>query len=239
MRRRKAVPPPAEAIAELANDTKVELLGVCKGPSAGQEWWNADGSPAAAPYNGSDGSNGTIGADPAAQREVVFRVTGPNIDDMGVRIELPERGGWTTGMLGGLQDCRIISFSSLGKETADLRITLASGTWETILAQQATGFRSDHHIVFSPAVDDEGACLVTTSDDMMDHQARVIAIGLDGKTHQTNAHYMGITKGFRQMTTKFDMPKAEIDRFEFQARPFDQYVLYKKVVDGGGEERAG
>jgi hypothetical protein len=87
----RVVAPPAGAVVELENDAKVELLGVSKRPSAGQAWWNADGTPAAAPYAGSDASHGTIGDDPAKQREVVFRVAGPNIDDLGVRIEMPDQ----------------------------------------------------------------------------------------------------------------------------------------------------
>jgi hypothetical protein len=31
------------------------------------------------------------------------------------------------------------------------------------------------------------------------------------------------------MTTRFNLPKDEIDRFEFQARPFDQFVVFKNV----------
>jgi RNA polymerase sigma factor (sigma-70 family) len=240
----KTVPPPADAVAELANETKVELLGVCKRPSAGEAWWNADGSPAAAPYTGSDGSNNNITIDPPAQREVVFRITGAGIDDMGIRIELPDQRGWTTGQIDGAQDCRVISFNSMGKDTADLRITLATGPWETMLSQQATGFRSDKHIVFGPAIEEENGCVVTTSDDLMDHEARVVAVGADGKIHQTNSHYSGITKGFRQMTTRFDMPKAEIDHFEFQARPFDQFVMYRNVSlepgkNGGFKKESG
>jgi len=223
-------------VVELENGAKVELRGVATRPSAGQAWWNADGTPAAAPYAGSDASHGTIGDDPARQREVVFRVTGPNIDDLGVRIEMPDQRGWTTGCIDGLEDGRMIAFNAQGKQAADLRITLAAGPWETILTQQPTGFRSDVHVVFSPAVEEDGACLVTTSDDLMDHQVRVVAIGVDGQTHETNSHFQGITKGFRQMTVKFNLPKEENDRFEFQARPFDQFVVFKNVSLEAGKD---
>jgi hypothetical protein len=106
---------------------------------------------------------------------------------------------------------------------------MATGRFETLLTQQPTGLRSDRHIVFGPAVDEEGGCVVTTSDDLMDHQARVVAVGMDGQTHESATHFLGITKGFRQMTTRFNLPKDEIDRFEFQARPFDQFVEFKNV----------
>ena len=225
----KTVTPPANAVVELANETKVELLGVSKRPSAGQAWWNADGTPAAAPYAGSDGSNGQFGNDPADAREVVLRVTGPNIDSLGVKLELANRPGWTSGGLEGLDGGRLISFDANKQESADVRVTLATGPWETMLTQQATGFRSDLHIVFGQAVDEEGGCVVTTSDDLIDHQARVVAVGNDGQTYESAAHMMGITKSFRQITTRFPLAKDEIDRFEFQARPFDQFVEFKNV----------
>ena len=232
----KSAPPPATAVVELTNDVKVELLGVTKRPSNDTSWWNADGSPAAAPYHAADDAQGQTGGNPADERDVVFRVTGPGIDDLGVRIELPDERGWSSGRIDALEGVRRISFNSLGKPAADVRITMATGAWETMLTQQPTGFRSDLHIVFSPAVDEDGGCIVTTSDDLMDHQARVVAIGVDGQTHERATHFLGITKGFRQMTTRFNLPKDEIDRFEFQARPFDEFVLFKNVSLTSGKD---
>ena len=221
--------PPAAAVVELANDVTVELLGISTRPSSDKSWWNADGTPAAAPYHGSDDAAGQTGGDPADERDVVFRVTGPDIDDLGVRIELPDQRGWSSGRIDALEGGRRISFNALGKPTADLRITLATGPYQTLLTHQPTGLRSDRHIVFGPAVDEDGGCVVTTSDDLMDHQARVVAVGVDGQTHESSTHFLGITKGFRQMTTRLPLPTDEIDRFEFQARPFDQFVEFKNV----------
>jgi hypothetical protein len=45
----------------------------------------------------------------------------------------------------------------------------------------------------------------------------------------------GFTKSFRQMTVRFPLPRDEIDRFEFQARPFDQFVVFKNVSLTAGE----
>jgi RNA polymerase sigma factor (sigma-70 family) len=229
-------PAPAQTVVQLANDVRVELLGVSKRPSADAAWWHADGTPADAPYRGSNGSDGTIGDNPDDARELVLRVTGPNIDDLGVKIELADRPGWTTGALDGVEGGRLIAFGAKGKPAADVRITLASGPWETLLTQQPTGFRSDMHVVFGPAIEEDGTCTVTTSDDLMDHQARVVAIGVDGQLHESAAHMVGITKGFRQMTTRFDLTKDEIERFEFQARQFDQFVLFKNVSLAPGKD---
>ncbi len=212
-------------VAELDHGAKVEFRGMARYPSVNEPWWLPDGSATERVYFGSE-------PDPnqsSGNREIILRITGPTIDNMGVKIALDEAGGWTTGVIRDLPDCRLLIIDAGDRESTDIRITLATGEWETIVAQNAAGVQAGSQVVFGEAVDQNGGSVISVSDDLIDQQARVIAIGQDGSQREPIGLTMGMTMTFRQLTVRFDMPVAEIDRFEFQARPFDQWVQFNNV----------
>ena len=115
------------------------------------------------------------------------------------------------------------------QQTTSLRLEIAAGEWETIIKQSGAGVQAGSRVVFGEAVDQEDGCVISVSDDLIDQQARVIAVGQDGSQHEAIGLTMGMTMTFRQLTVRFALPVAQVDRFEFQSRPFDQWVQFDNV----------
>lgn len=212
--------------ATLPNGVKVELLGVCRHPSEGKQWWRPDGS--------------KLSQRPFEKRYQQSQKRG--FYELALKIENPEnrklriisKGGsvfnlYPDNIWGGL-------VLSEGKKMLNQSIGIAQGPWKTIMEANPMHTQSFGDIAFGKAFESDiegiGVAAGVTATHTVDEEKvdyRIIAV--DQKNHiHTSSGSSGIGNNlWLQTTVHFkDLQIDEIKEFQFQTRPY-QWVEFKNV----------
>jgi RNA polymerase sigma factor (sigma-70 family) len=219
------------ASVSLRDDVKVELLEVSG--LHGAKSWNGDGTPAQRVELDPDvrGAGAGVGAGPG--HSIVARVTLPGSLDIDTRWSVkPAR---TTTIYyrehGNEQYAYVSTEPQKGQTTINLRVEIASGEWKTSAQREGTdGIVMTGSVAFGEMYEIEGKCATTISDELVDQQAKVVAIDMSGQEHPAAYRGAGLGKSFRQSNVEFDIPATEIDRIEFRTRPYDQWVEFNDIT---------
>jgi len=222
----------------------MELLAVAPHPSKGKAWWRPDGTPLAEaekPYPGMTNNRGQY------NYEFVFRFSGvQGLDErleivgakgMSVQYNLKDHSGQSipdlSVALGRLED---------GQE-ATIRYGIAAGAWTTVsefnlrrsssLAQGKAGGG-----VIWPArpYEEDGKTVVVCVHTMVEKAARVVAMLADGQEVPPLGRSGGGVRGVQGNSYRFNVPIGQIERFEFQTRPFDQLAEFHNVSLAAGHK---
>ncbi len=220
---------------KLDNGVSIELLAVSEFPGEGMPWWSPDGSQTV--YNFLTRSRATLATGGKAYRFAV-QVDGP--EDLTFR--------WA-GVKGtrGMADLEVLGDneeSPAGIEAArfnikeglkatDMQLAAAAGPWTTQFEHNGSGTmsssRRSHAIAFSKAYQTGKDVELTVSDDYFEHDYRLVAIGKDGQIITTKNRNSNSAGKVRQSTFRFiDTKLEDIEKFEFQTRPFES-VTFKNV----------
>jgi hypothetical protein len=112
-----------------------------------------------------------------------------------------------------------------------VRVEIASGEWKVAAQREGTeGIVMTGSVAFGEMFELDGRCKTTISDELIDHQAQIVAIDVNGQEHPGSYSGSAMGKFFRQSNVEFDVPTSEIDRIEFRTRPYDQWVEFKNVT---------
>ncbi|MFI4911620.1 MAG: M56 family metallopeptidase [Sedimentisphaeraceae bacterium JB056] len=210
----------------LSNGVSVEVLGVCKHPSEGKQWWRPEGS---AYYpNFSTKQRGRVSTS-GKPYEIAIKVNGSG--DFNIE--------W--GAKGATGSCEL-EVSGIGQESVDgiyaqrfninsddktsIMVGIAKGKWNTEFTNPGSGNSGmgsfGHGINFSKTYEVDDGIEVTVSDDFIDMDYRLIAVDKADKIYVSQRHG-GTTAGkVRQITYWFKgLDVANVKEFRFQTRPFE------------------
>ena len=244
--RHEAEPPPAASaadaaapaspvVAKLQNGTTVEVVALARrGEGKDRTFWNPDGSPTDARFDASSSED-----DPPHTHELLLKIAGMETGD-GSTWRFSNAPNWsaqpaTHGGVGIGDDVHVVSFRPAdGSVASDLKVTLASGAYQTVLAMRDMSdfqhAKTDAgEVIFSGAVDMNGFAAMAYTESFDNHQRRVLAFDHDGREHAPVGRGGERLAKLNLEIVHFDLPVEEIDRIEFQVRPFDQIVTIKDI----------
>ena len=224
-------PAVASASASLKNDIAVDLLEVSG--LHGAKCWNADGTPARPVELDPDvrGAGAGVGAGPGYS--IVARVVAPESLDIDTRWSAkPARTTTIYHREHGNEKYAYVSTEpQKDQKTINLRVEIASGEWKVAAQREGTeGMVMTGSVAFGEIFERDGRCAEAISDELIDHQAQIVAIDVNGQEHPGSYSSSAHGKFFRQSNVEFDLPANEIDRIEFRTRPYDQWVEFKNVT---------
>ncbi len=231
-------PAAASASVSLKDDITVELMEVLD--AQGGESWNGDGTPARRVNRDPDvrGAPAGVGAGPA--KSLVIRIVAPDGHDFDARWSVkPTRVASFNHRRHGLERYVYVSFEPQeDHKTVNLRVEIATGEWKTSASREGTdGMVMTGTVAFGELYEVEGRCAMTISDELLDQQAQIVAIDLNGEERLASNRFSGVGNFFRQTSVEFDLPRNEIARIEFRTRPYDQWVEFKNVTLVPGQNR--
>jgi hypothetical protein len=247
-----ANPPPAATGAAgtfkvvLANGVSFELLGIAENPSRGKAWWKADGSPLSSPpYSRFDAR---MDAPNQLVREVAVLINPALIQaslPADVRWNLVGNGSRSSAdphpAVKGLEASAFIVADDPAGCT--VRATVAAGEWATQYTIDGFGNHSESHagpfglgkksFLCGPAITDHGKTRITAVSSGLggdDLDVRMVAIDDTGRTYP--AQTTGFISDSAVIIGEFlsDLPPASIKQWEFQTRPFDQWIEIRHVA---------
>lgn len=214
---------------ELPNGTTYEVLGVCEHPSVGKKWWKPDGSPLEKPLYDSTRFRGQVqpGENEVA-REIAYRVIEGKEDDFWFSTSFRQVGssaGSTTleALDGsGNLESRAVAVGKM-QPVCSFCVEFADGEWTTLHTTKDGGeaIGGVLNLILSPALESEGATVLTVTHEMRDPQVRVVAVDLDGKLHPSSfGGASSAGKHLNMFTAKFaGLPLAQVKEFRIQSRP--------------------
>ena len=215
----------------LKNDVNVELLEVSG--LHGDKSWNGDGTPAKPVELDPDmrGAGAGVGAGPG--HSIVARVVAPDSLDLDARWSVkPARTTTIYHREHGDEKYAYVSTEpQKDQRTINLRVEIASGEWKASATRENTeGIVMTGSVAFGEIFELDGRCKMAISDELIDQQAQIVAIDVNGQ--ELPGKYSGSAMGkfFRQSNVEFDLPASEIDRIEFRTRPYYQWVEFKNVT---------
>jgi len=221
-------PGPAKATATLSSGQTVELAAVSKLHTPVKQWWAPDGTLLSeAPY----GAKKEF--DKQYHYEFVIRYEGPS--DASDRWDVP--AGRTSTNTGRPTDSegkpiKNLRVSAIGfpadPETTTVRYGVASGEWETMARfddpHRNRGFSqgwSGGGVVFNTPHEKEEVTFLSIATTVLEPAIRVIAIDKSARlVPSLGITGLGVT-GMTSQTYKFRSRLENIERFEFQSRPYE------------------
>jgi beta-lactamase regulating signal transducer with metallopeptidase domain/peroxiredoxin/protocatechuate 3,4-dioxygenase beta subunit len=233
-------------LVEFANGVKVQLLGVCTHPSAGQPWWGLDGTPLeTAPYEttGSrlEHKEGYVPYEYAAQ------VLGAR--DVSIRWKVPgstySSGTGRAISSDGRRLAHTYAYTAnqpLESKTANVFLGIASGDWETRAVHKTLDregsytLKNDYAVAFGAAYEknDDAHVPVTTNIQSTVLNRRLVAIDIEGKSHRGGSYSAG-GNVLHSSTYAFDVPLSRITEFRFETRPYT-WVEFRNVSLRPGQD---
>lgn len=220
----------------------LELVAISRHPSAGQPWWQPNGT--LYPLQPFDTSGRFTLHDPSMiHRELVFRV--PDDATLELRRSTPSGGAGGSGTptldgraLHGFR-CVPAAFPESAR-TANLYLAVAMGPWETVDQHEGTGSYSssgrrlgstDWTVSFTAAVERaDGSTVVSVAHTKVDQQTRVVAIDQQGQEHTASRSQSSAIGNVTQYTATFqELPLEQITEFRLQARPY-HFVEFRNVA---------
>ena len=203
--------------APLRSGVFVELLGLSENPSRDSPWWRPDGSPLAErPY---DWLGASVAPEPGKRPcEVAVRLHNvpagavnaiwqfePRCDSMSAT-NPSLRGSYVKDIYG------VAMCAPVASRTVAVRLGLAAGPWQTIAGSQGQGgdvLGGD--VVFAPSVEKDGSATISVAHRFADRDARVVAVGLDGKERIAAETQSGGGGKLCQITSTFlKMPLKDV-----------------------------
>jgi RNA polymerase sigma factor (sigma-70 family) len=229
-------PAAATASASLKNEITVDLLEVSGLHGAAS--WNGDGTPAQRVELDPDvrGAGAGVGAGPG--HVIVARVVAPDPLDIDTRWSVkPARTTTIYHREHGDEKYAYISTEpQKDQKTINVRVEIAGGEWKVAATREGTdGIVMTGSVAFGEMFELDGRCKTTISDELIDQQAHIVAIDVNGQERPGSYSGSAMGKFFRQSNVEFDLPPGEIDRIEFRTRPYDQWVEFKNVSLVPGE----
>ena len=245
------IPPEAEAetmtptdIAEnsfkvvLPCGATLELLAVAPHPSEGKTWWRPDGTPLTEAEKSCPGMDAKQGE---YYYEFVFRVGG--VERASERWQVV--GAGATSITGSPKD-------EAGEPIRDLRVNLAgkfkdaqdttihygiaAGPWKTVSQfdhrrqNSASVGRSWGTVTWpGPPRQEQGQTVLRCTHSVGEQAARVVAVRPGGEIVAAGSITGGDSGRSVSLTYKFRVPLEQIDHFEFQIRPYDQWAEFANV----------
>jgi Zn-dependent protease with chaperone function len=220
----------------LASGGAVELLGVGYHPSEDADWWRPDGSlldrPPCPPQEGRSYAEGYD------MREIVVGLDGPRAEGASVRWRVEDGaalGGSHTSPNG--RPPFKLRVSAIGvpplAKAVTVRVGVAAGPWTRLASSDGSGTKSvgteRGGLAFSPATEDMDGVHITVTDDMLDADHRIVAVGADGVVHTPWSSNASGPGGFRQTTVLFqDLFLHEVEEFRFEVRDYE-WVEFRNV----------
>ena len=211
----------------LPGDLTVELIGLCEHPSAGKKWWKPDGSSLAAPPY--DEFRGRVRPNSdQTTREIVLRIKNPRkvplswkTDPTGsAAAETPRAAGDDRVSL----SARATAFPRT-QRSITVRLDYGVGQWQNVHATTGRGGTNAvgmaiGGVVAAPAIEKDGASVITMSHNIQQMHTRLIAIDTNGREHTPDKTSSAGAADFKQSTVTFsDLPLERVKEFRLQARP--------------------
>ena len=224
----------------------VELLGIgeeAKKDSDSARWWDVGGNALSGlPLRWTAKSNVHVSPDPAMKRRVAIRLhSRPEGAYMTWRI----RTGGATGTADagvsyvGMEVpdkemfARLFTVADANAKSFNVSVGIAAGPWTTSgsAARDYGGAmgRKQHSLVFSRGFEVGGSASVIVSHDYFDDDIRVVAFDKQGTLHPQQGrggHSAG--RIYQCQATFPGLPLSQVDRFEFQTRPYE-WVEFKDL----------
>jgi hypothetical protein len=233
---------PGRFAATFQDGVTVELLALSKRGGNDRTWWAPDGAPTDHKFNESTSQD-----DPPHSHQAVVHVSGPGVADFSTMFVLPDIPGWSAqpasqgnAQVEGMQ---VVTFRAKdGAESIDLTVKIASGEWETLST------KADHDgvvinvtpagggIAWGQTIDENGRTAVAVSDTLKGVERRMIAVDPNGNEHEPSERSMAAGGNLSLSSVKFDLPLDQIAEVRFQARSFDQTVVFRNVSLVGGKK---
>jgi hypothetical protein len=224
------------------NGVEIEVVGIANNPSAGKGWWRADGSPLpVAPYQT---MNGQAGAGPGqVAREFAVRVrdrVAGTTERASVRWSVLQGGSSAGGPAHDVNGRPIPDLEALAVGmprsvgAAVVRADVAAGPWRTRFTAGPDGqveSRGSEVVQFSSAFEAQGGTrVIFVHGGGQENQAtRVVAIDQGGRPHTVRLRRMVHSRGIATGEFQVNMPLRGLKEFQFQTRPFDQWIEIRNV----------
>lgn len=225
----------SEFIKTLPNGVKVELVGVCRYPSEGKQWWRPDGSRLDMEIDTKDHS-GYTSEDPGY--EMAFKLSG---QDFNFRIK-DVKGSKQRSGLEVIEPEEISAFRVHIKprlRKTSMKVGVAAGKWKTVANHTGRGttvgivkgFLSKKKVIFSGANETKEGVVMTVSDDLQwGIDTALFAIDENGAEHKGEIQPSLFVRDMQQQTFLFgDVLLEDIKEFQFRTRPFE-WVKFKNVA---------
>ena len=236
--------------ATLRSGVSIELLGLTYIPVKGQPWWRPDGSPVDEPPFDRVDSDPSV--DPNWEQfsyyAVAMRLKGKAADKPGQvqwRFRRADGHARTTyydkAVLAGW-----VRFPKYVKTTA-LRLGIAGGQWETLIAFKDYGSYSKgkDSIVVSEAYGHFGplgsglgekGLYIRVVYNVTDRDVRIIAVDKNGKVHLSSSGGSGGTSELRRTIANFcDLTEVNLQEYRFEVREYE-WVEFRNIALQPGKE---
>jgi len=236
--------------ATLRSGVSIELLGLTYIPVKGQPWWRPDGSPVDEPPFDRVDSDPSV--DPNWEQfsyyAVAMRLKGKAADKLGQvqwRFRRADGHARTTyydkAVLAGW-----VRFPKYVKTTA-LRLGIAGGQWETLIAFKDYGSYSKgkDSIVVSEAYGHFGplgsglgekGLYIRVVYNVTDRDVRIIAVDKNGKVHLSSSGGSGGTSELRRTIANFrDLTEVNLQEYRFEVREYE-WVEFRNIALQPGKE---
>ena len=203
----------APLIAHLTCDITLELVGVRQHSSAGAGWWKPDGSIV------NNNTGGAATSDTVSAPEVVILVRNPNdvpldwkLDRSNIR--LLERDPAASNYSPSDGQLIAVALPASGR-TADFRLRVGVGTWETRGGSKSASNAIDGHFTFSLCNDSDDLVVVSVEHPIEKEEIQLVAVDSSGCQH----HPVNFAPSHGALTASFsELPLERIDEFRVQTR---------------------
>jgi beta-lactamase regulating signal transducer with metallopeptidase domain len=228
--------PLPEFTKTLDNGVTVELVGICKHPSEGEQWWRPDGNVLAErPY---DRAGGKISGS-ENYYELAFRIDNLPDPAFGWTIETEGGGSLFSEVVKNGHDVPNLRSMTAGfnngTNKGDILFGIATGLWKTIESSEGAGAYgssgSDGAFLFSkPNNTEDGATITVTHDKKSNREDyRIVAVDLNDKVYASSRTNGGSISQLTQTTVYYqNLNLDQIKEFRFQTRPY-QWMIFKNV----------
>jgi beta-lactamase regulating signal transducer with metallopeptidase domain len=222
--------PGGKLAVRLSNGATVELVGVCHWPTQEPVCWKADGSRLDSGLHPARWSSNPSADDYG----FMAQVTGPDTPELSwgsiegaqgrhSEADVVDRQG--KPVPGGR--ALIVSLPGARAETT-VRVAVAAGPWTTLASHNGNGMLAEtgpeEGFLWSPAFQDtEGVRVMATTQWHRDRATRIVAVDKEGMEHTASRRSTVASGNVGQMTdaTFQGLPRDDIQKFEFQVRPYE------------------
>jgi hypothetical protein len=236
--------------ATLRSGVSIGLLGLTYIPVKGQPWWKPDGSPVDEPPFDRVDSDPSV--DPNWEQfsyyAVAMRLKGKPADKLGqVQWRFRRADGYArTTYYDKTVLAGWVRFPKYVKTTA-LRLGIAGGQWETLIAFNDYGSYSkgkDSIVVSKPyghfgplgsGLGEKGLYIRVVYN-VTDRDIRIVAVDKSGKVHLSNSGGSGGTSELRRTIANFrDLTQDKLQEYRFEVREYE-WIEFRNIALRPGKE---
>lgn len=243
--------------ATLRSSLTVELLGLTEMPIKDNPWWKPNGSVLEQPPF--DNVSSDPSRDPNhgqfAYYAIAMKLNGKSPDKIGlIKWDFTDAvyAGTTSAYRGEKRVyaegiCAAAAKFPKDIETTTLRLGIASGDWQTLVAGRHYGFYrkgEDSIVVRTPervggpfgVRPEEKGLHISVTYNITDRDFRVVAVDKKGKVHFSSRGGSSGTDNLRRTTASFpDLTRDKLQEYRFQVRPHE-WVEFKDISLRPGKE---